>query len=427
MLLLGVASLSAAADQDKADKEGGIKWKPLLLQSGWFLGIEHGFRLSTEQDTRDGIQGHFFSNYLNAVGNLHGWADGDPFLVNYIGHPMQGAVIGYIFNQNDPRHAGDEYSNTAAYWKGRLKATAWSWAYSEQFEMGPLSEASIGHIQNRFPQYGFVDHVITPVVGLGWMVVEDALDKYLIKRIEAHTENNWVRLLVRGGLNPTRSFANVMAFQPPWHRNSRPGIRDYHPAQISRNKPEQKESPIFGSTPKFEFALRYTYSGNPGSAGCNGAGGEGTWAFTPWLSGVVDISGCKSVYSNPNLSGDSLLYMAGLRFSRQLSERWEIYGQALAGGNKITEEEFFPEIKKLEPPPTDKDQWIQHAMYTKSWESNVLVTSFGGGAQYKLNNALAFRVGSLDYIHNWTGGSPELNQGDGFRVSTGLVLRFGTW
>ena len=85
---------------------------------------------------------------LDAVGNLHGWSDGDPFLVNYIGHPMEGAVAGFMFVHNDPRYRRAEFGLSETYWKSRLRATAWAWALSLMFEIGPMSEATIGHIQS---------------------------------------------------------------------------------------------------------------------------------------------------------------------------------------------------------------------------------------------------------------------------------------
>jgi hypothetical protein len=85
-------------------------------------------------------------------------------------------------------------------------------------EIGPFSEASIGNIQVFEPQHGLVDHVVTPVIGLGWMIAEDVLDRYLVRFIERKTQNRYVRAVVRGGANPSRSLANVFGGQWPWAR-----------------------------------------------------------------------------------------------------------------------------------------------------------------------------------------------------------------
>src|SRR5258708_39324289 len=120
----------------------GVNWPNMFKQSMFFLGVEHGFRLLTEPGTRDGGFG-LGSGYTRSVGNLHGWADGDPFMVNYVGHPMQGSVAGYIWLQNDPAYRNVEIGKDPRYWRSRLRATAFAWAYSEMFEIGPLSEASV--------------------------------------------------------------------------------------------------------------------------------------------------------------------------------------------------------------------------------------------------------------------------------------------
>ncbi len=175
-----------------------------------FLTVEHTFRYATEWGTRDAFDTPFWPGYLASVGNLHGWADGDPFLVNYVGHPMQGAVAGFIWQHNDRAYRDVVFGENRRYWKAKLRGAAFSYLYSVQFEIGLLSEASIGHIQAQFPQQGFVDHVITPTVGLAWTLAEDSLDRYVITLFEEHNRNPYFRLLLRSGLNPSRSMANVM-------------------------------------------------------------------------------------------------------------------------------------------------------------------------------------------------------------------------
>ena len=112
------------------------------------------------------------------------------------------------------------------YWVSRLRAAAFAALYSEQFEIGPISQASIGNIQMKPRATGIVDHVITPTAGLGWMVGEDALDRFLVRRIERWTTHPVPRLLARGLLNPTRSFSNLLRGKVPWHRDSRGGVLD---------------------------------------------------------------------------------------------------------------------------------------------------------------------------------------------------------
>jgi hypothetical protein len=204
-----------------------IEWGGLMVDSTRFLLFQQAFRLATESDTRAGLSGPFFRDYKDALLSIHGWNDGDPFFVNYIDHPMEGSAAGFLEIAHDPRYRQVEFGNNAAYWNSRLRATAFSAAFSLQFEIGPLSEASVGNIQKVPVKTGVVDWVITPVVGLGWMMGEDALDKYVVKRWESRTNSHITRILLRGVLNPSRSFANMMQGKVPWHRDSRPGVREF--------------------------------------------------------------------------------------------------------------------------------------------------------------------------------------------------------
>jgi hypothetical protein len=209
----------------------GFQWDPALRQSFQLLLIEHAFRLATEQGTRDELRGPFLRDWLASASNLRGWRDGDPAMVNYVGHPMQGAVTGFIQIQNSPGEKALTLAWTPQYRRSRLKAFLWSAVFEAQFELGPLSESSIGNVgrvptpKSSHPQ-SYVDLVITPAVGTAWLVGEDALDRYVVRRVEAHTSNRFWVGMSRSLLNPARSFANLMAWHKPWHRDDRqPGLR----------------------------------------------------------------------------------------------------------------------------------------------------------------------------------------------------------
>jgi hypothetical protein len=204
-------------------------WGGAITQSLFFLGIQHGFRLATESGTRADLKGPFFRDYFQSVSNLAGWGDGDPFKVNYLGHPMMGSVAGFIQVHNDPKGAEEEVSLKKSYWQSRLKAFGWSFAYSTQFEIGMISEATIGNVGIRpYGTYGAAKHpmaygdfVITPIVGTGWLIGEDLVDRYVISYFEGKTSNRTARFIIRGSLNPTRSFANLLRFKKPWYRDTR--------------------------------------------------------------------------------------------------------------------------------------------------------------------------------------------------------------
>ena len=413
----------------------GVDWTRLGLQSLGFLTVEHGFRYLTEEGTRH-PHVSFFKGYVNSLNGLHGWADGDPFLVSYVGHPMQGAVAGFIFAQNDHRYLTVEFGKNRRYWKSRLRAAAFSWAYSEQFEIGPLSEASIGHTQAFFPQQGFVDQVATPTIGFAWMIAEDALDKYVVKRVEAHTENPFVRLLVRGGLNPTRSMANVMSVQPPWHRTDR--LDPWEPPRASLSlankarseRSEQHPSPF--TTFELLAAGRTQHFLGPGSRGaCVGGGGTAAFRVGANWQLIGDVAGCKMTRFGDNLSGDSLTYMIGARWTADPLRGWTPYSQLLVGGRTLTHEEYYP-AKKAELQAWASQNGTQldypdHARYTRQAEITGLAVSVSGGVDVKLSPAIGLRVVEVGYTRSWHARLDGIDYSHALQFSGGLVLRIGTW
>jgi len=424
--------------QRTSEQQSGVDWGHLIGQSLFFMSFENAFRCATEQGTRDGFSNPFFRGYLNSVGNLHGWNDGDPFLVNYIGHPMQGAVTGYLWTQNDRAYRDIQFGQNRRYWKGKLRGAAFSYVYSVLFEIGPMSEASIGNIQNLYPAQGFVDHVVTPVIGLGWSITEDALDQYIVRYFERRTSNNWARLLVRSGLNPARSMANALAFKPPWHRDNRPGVRstDLQDLELiesvrERNTALMKVSPPPGVAP-FEFNLTakvMTYMGDGHAGPCVGGGGSVALRVSSQWQFVVDVSGCKLIGLENNLSGDGLIYLAGTRWTPRPMGRWTPHVEILIGGTKLTQELVDPQLWKTIKSSAAKSEsaYILHPLYAKDWETNGFTIQAGSGLDLKLNSALSYRVANLEYSHSWTKELNGINYQTGLQFTTGLVLHMGTW
>ena len=212
-------------------KAKGFRWKPAIIQSLEFLAIEHGVRLH-EQKTRAGLKGPFFPDWGTSVRSVSGWGDGDDWLTNYIAHPMQGAVSGYIQIQNDPRGVDQEFGRSKQYWYSRLKGLLSAAGYSTQFELGPISEASIGNVGMITGTAGWVDLIVTPLAGFGLMVAEDALDRFVLRKLEARTTNRWKLSVYRIVFNPSRSFAGVLAGRFPWQQ------RPPFPKQALANNPE---------------------------------------------------------------------------------------------------------------------------------------------------------------------------------------------
>jgi hypothetical protein len=428
-----IAPVLPAPARSRGARGRGVEWRRLGADSLRFVAIMHGFRWATEAGTRSAGIG-LGSGYLQSLGNLHGWADGDPFYVNYVGHPMQGAVSGRIFLLSDPRYGRTEFGKDPDYWKGKLRAAAFSWAFSEQFEIGLLSEASIGHIQRDFPQQGFVDHVVTPSVGLMWMIGEDALDRHVVRAVEDRVRNPWLRMGLRVALNPARSMANLMDMKVPWYRLSRAGVVAYAPAPKGLRGAGSADRAVLVTpepkAPTFEFSMSpglRQFAGGP----CMGGGAEAAYRVAPDMQVVLAVNGCKLLGMEKDLSGDALVYQVGPRWKPDSTGRWSPYAQLLVGGMKVTHEQFYPD-KKLALEELNKGLdpmlgYTLHDQYTRHEEASGVAISAGTGVDYKLNEALAIRVASIEYLRSSVERVGGMSYGSGLQVTTGMVLRLGTW
>ena len=196
--------------------------KGAIADSLRLLAIEHSIRIGFQDKTRRELGGHFWRDYRRSVKMPTTWEDGDSWAVNYLGHPIHGAASGFIWLDHEDGAHDPELGFSGKYWGSRGRAAAWIAVYSYQFEFGPLSEASIGNVGLRERTTGWVDHVVTPAGGLGILVAEDALDRFLIRRIESWTSNRFFRASVRMLFNPSRTLSNLSQGRVPWHRAVRP-------------------------------------------------------------------------------------------------------------------------------------------------------------------------------------------------------------
>jgi hypothetical protein len=223
-ILLGV-SLAAAQDATPLDRSGAGNEGPdvvgAFVTSVRLLLIEHGTRLAFQEKTRRELSGPFWTDYRRSIRVPTNWEDGDDWWVNYVGHPIHGAAAGYIWLDHEPGAPPDIGLNRH-YWATRARATAWSAIYSLQFEFGPLSEASVGNVGLRPETTGWVDHVVTPVGAFGWIVAEDALDRFFVKWVESKTKNRVWRASLRLLFNPGRTLSNTASGRLPWAREGRP-------------------------------------------------------------------------------------------------------------------------------------------------------------------------------------------------------------
>ncbi len=253
--------LSAQAHPTPPGQPEPYHWKGLILQSFSFNSLENGVRIMTanQHDRHLLLNKPYWSDYWASLAqfNMRRWNDGDAFPVNYIGHPMEGAISGYLEVQNDPHGRDLKLSSDRHYWNSRFRALLWATAYSTQNEIGPLGEAAVFNeggftypinckhdnpVCYSTAKYtnntGWVDFIITPVVGTLLLIGEDAIDKYITDPLVEHHHHSLPYEYLRAGANPNRSLANILRGHMPYYR-------DYE-------HPGPSESPLLGP---FEHAM----------------------------------------------------------------------------------------------------------------------------------------------------------------------------
>jgi hypothetical protein len=250
------------------------------------LVFEHAWRAAFDPGMRYLIAHKpFWHDYGASMTDYHmeNWSDGDNFLVNDIGHPMEGAAYGRVFLQNNPA-SFVEIGSSKRYWSSRLKSLAWMAAWSTQFEIGPLSEATLGSQGGYYysigcgtykwclttPPYsagankhtgiggvtnntGWTDFVITPIVGLGWILAEDTIDRFIVTPVAREHRILGGRVL-RSALEPTRSFAALFAGKFPWMLPAPENNFVVH----SRPKPSKVKDPDEPPLDRFALGTQYT-------------------------------------------------------------------------------------------------------------------------------------------------------------------------
>jgi len=189
-------------------RDGGIEWRPVLSESLLFLTAQHFTRFTEDRTVRE-LGGPFLKDWSDSVGSLDRFSDGGHIFTNWIAHPLMGSVTTHILGQNDPEYLANRLGSGDRYWRAKGKQFLFATVYSVQFEIPPLSESSLGNIH----QAG-IDFAVTSSLGTVWPVYEDLIAQHVLLRLRAK-HPIWANTLTVL-LNPTRAFANVMAFKRPW-------------------------------------------------------------------------------------------------------------------------------------------------------------------------------------------------------------------
>lgn len=225
-----------------AEGRKSIHWGAIIRQ--WWLDIsfEQAERIIMEPKTRDQLNGRFIHEWLDDVAQYrYGlWNDGDKFFTSYIGHPLQGAVVEGIFWQNNDRVRFSEQDfHSAVYRKALFQAFVFAAVDAVQWKLGPVSEASIGHVglpahwwdtpyfcnltqAYCHPRTGLNDLIMNEVGGTAMIIGFQWIDKHFQKPMENRIQSRALIDTIRIFTNPPQSLANFFRFRTPWYRDNRP-------------------------------------------------------------------------------------------------------------------------------------------------------------------------------------------------------------
>ena len=191
-----------------------IQYGTLITHELTWLVLRNALRL-TDEGTRDRLDGSFVGDWFHSVGTLwtgYRFDDNGKFLTNYVAHPGMGSTAAFLFRLSDPISLKAKFGRNSEYFRAKKRQFVFSLIDTILFEIGPISESSIGNIRQ-----GWVDFLITPTLGIAWSIGEDALRHSVLDPMYLRGNRDWANFLSII-LNPSRSFANVLAFRKPWNR-----------------------------------------------------------------------------------------------------------------------------------------------------------------------------------------------------------------
>jgi hypothetical protein len=434
------------------EQDTSVHWAPALWEALFYTGMMHTFNLSLQPGTRDTLNGHWLQHWSYSVSELRGWSDSDTFMAPYVGHPIEGSVFGYIFRQNDAKYKTVQFGDGRDYYISLLRSMAYSAVWHTQWKIGPISEASLGNVMLHASP-GFITLVDTPTLGAVTMLAEDVADRYVIMGIENHTANRTVIILARSFLNPGRTMGNMLAFHPPWVRETRLNLfgENYElRKELLREYREGGEKPfVFVKRPPansgVEFNRQYAkaapieleafpvYESFLGGGSCVGGGGQGAGRFNSQWQYVAEVNGCLVMHMPAsNQSGDSLFFGVGPRWTPRATEKISPYAQLLVGGRRVTHEIDSTALRtQLLQEWDDGEGTLAHYPTRFAWSTETQELGFsmaaGSGVDWVVTRAFAWRVLNVEYTHTWISNVDMIRPQDGIKVSTGAVLRIGTW
>jgi hypothetical protein len=417
-------------------------WKASTIQTLEFTAFDHAFRVVMDPSLRSSlVHKPFIHDWFASYGgyDLKRWGDGDDFVVNDVGHPLQGAVTSRIFLQNNPR-SFVPVSKNRDYWITLGQSMLWAAIWQAEWKVGPLSETSIGNAGGWLyvpdcgtspsclnnPKYpkpptnntGLSDWVISPLVGGLWVLGEDTIERFIVAPV-ARNHRIFGGRILRGCLEPSRDFAALFAGKFPWQlANAENNYMPSSHASAPKVPAFTEEAPR-----KWEFGTQYTNISLPVlKSGCrpgcreniSGFGFNIAHDFTRWFG----IDSTVNVLPGQDGSAPMTQGMFGAKFGERF-QHWGVFAKIRPGF--IYYENAYPGGGDTTPGSLTRFAW-----------------DFGGIVEAYTHGGGTFRVDLGTTVVRYLADAPDrnisplgslisnqyyVNQGN-LQVSAGYVHRF---
>lgn len=331
-------------------------WKASTLQAFEFTMFNHVWRAAWDPSLRYQLAHKpFFQDWFASYGgyNLHRWGDGDDFVVNYVGHPLQGAVTSRTYLQNDPR-SFVPISRNRNYWVPLGWSTLWAAVWQVEWKVGPFSETSFGNAGGweyvpgcgtelsclNNPKYpkpptnntGLTDWVSSPLIGAAWVMAEDTLDRYVVAPV-ARNHRIFGGRILRACLEPSRDFAALFAGKLVWQL---PQYENSYVVNTRAPKSKADEAKYLPPYDKWEIGASYTNLSLPvlstqcTDAACrknlSGAGFNFDYNLTRWFGFDTAVNFMPGQQGSKPVTEGLFGVKMGERF-----RRWSIWGKIRPG------------------------------------------------------------------------------------------------
>jgi hypothetical protein len=320
---------------------------------------------------------------------------------------------------------------------------AWAAVFSTYFEIGPVfSETALGneggytyvpgcglypcagidgkHYKPPTNNTGWVDFVITPTVGLGWIIMEDAIETEVVDRLADGSPALKYKIL-RGALAPSHTFANMFAGKTPWFRYSAEGT--FVETFGARLRPVS-ERPLWKDEPRFGASIQFMSMNLPmdreGCSNCrqnlHGAGFSFDYRLAKYayVDAILNIFPGSGSYGEHGAAQEALV---GLKLGRT-GRTWGLFSN-LRGGT------IHYDKTLVAGTTTDYESAYRFAL------------DLGGSVEYyaSRNSTVRFNLGTT-FVH-YLEGYPDPNQPPtsvlsdqyysfkgNFYLASGYVFRF---